>query len=64
MSDSYDSVIIGAGIIGAATALALARKGRRPLVIDRLRRPVIVQMPQAAGRASRDSSRMMRDRKR
>ncbi len=36
MSDSYDSIIIGAGIIGAATALGLARKGRRPLVIDKL----------------------------
>ena len=36
MPNSYDSIIIGAGIIGAATALALARKGQRPLVIDKL----------------------------
>ncbi len=36
MSDSYDAVIIGAGIIGAATALALARKGARVLGLDRL----------------------------
>ncbi len=36
MSNSYDVVIIGAGIIGAATALALARKGRRSLNLEKL----------------------------
>ena len=36
MSESRDSIIIGAGIIGSATALALARKGWRPLVVDSL----------------------------
>lgn len=36
MSNAYDTIIIGAGIIGAATALAMARKGRRPLVVDKL----------------------------
>jgi sarcosine oxidase subunit beta len=36
MSESYDVVIIGAGIIGAATALALGRAGRRALALDRL----------------------------
>ncbi len=36
MSESYDVVIIGAGIIGAATALALGRAGRRALSIDKL----------------------------
>jgi sarcosine oxidase subunit beta len=36
MSNSYDTIIIGAGIIGAATALAMARKGSRPLVVDKL----------------------------
>ncbi|MEE9210748.1 MAG: FAD-dependent oxidoreductase, partial [Kiloniellales bacterium] len=36
MSDAQDVVIIGAGIIGAATALALGRAGRRALCIDKL----------------------------
>ena len=36
MADTYDSIIIGAGIIGSATALAQARKGQRPLVVDSL----------------------------
>ncbi len=36
MTESYDVVIIGAGIIGAATALALGRAGRRALSIDKL----------------------------
>ena len=35
-SQSYDAIIIGAGIIGAATALALGRKGWKPLCLDRL----------------------------
>ncbi len=36
MEKSYDAVIIGAGIIGAATALELARRGWRTLNVDRL----------------------------
>lgn len=36
MAESYDAIIIGAGIIGAATALELSRKGYRTLNIDRL----------------------------
>jgi len=40
MSNSYDAIIIGAGIIGAATALALsragARAGRKVLVVEKL----------------------------
>ena len=36
MSNSFDAVIIGAGIIGAATALALARAGRKVLVVEKL----------------------------
>ena len=36
MTDRYDVVIIGAGIIGAATAFELAKKGRRTLNIDKL----------------------------
>lgn len=36
MSETWDSIIIGAGIIGSATALALARKGWKPLVVDSL----------------------------
>jgi len=36
MSDSYDAIIIGAGIIGAATALELSRRGWRTLNVDAL----------------------------
>ena len=36
MGERYDVVIIGAGIIGAATALGLARKGVTCLSLDRL----------------------------
>lgn len=36
MRKSYDAVVIGAGVIGAATALALARTGRRVLCVDKL----------------------------
>jgi len=32
---AYDAVVIGAGVIGAAAALALSRQGRRVLVVDR-----------------------------
>jgi sarcosine oxidase, subunit beta len=36
MADRYDAIIIGAGVIGAAVGLELARKGRRTLNIDAL----------------------------
>ena len=36
MSNTHDAIIIGAGIIGAATALALGRAGRKALVIEKL----------------------------
>jgi sarcosine oxidase, subunit beta len=36
MSRSYDAIVIGAGVIGAATALGLARKGLEVLSVDRL----------------------------
>jgi len=36
MSNQYDAIIIGAGVIGAATALELARAGWRTLSIDKL----------------------------
>lgn len=36
MSTDYDAIVIGAGVIGAATALALSRKGLRVLDVDRL----------------------------
>ncbi len=36
MSGKYDAVVIGAGVIGAATALALSRKGRNVLCVDKL----------------------------
>lgn len=36
MSDSFDAVIIGAGVIGAATAFELSKIGYRTLSVDRL----------------------------
>jgi sarcosine oxidase subunit beta len=36
MSNTYDAVIIGAGVIGAATAFELAKQGRRTLNVDML----------------------------
>ncbi len=36
MAQDYDAIIIGAGIIGAATALAMARNGQKILCIDKL----------------------------
>ncbi|HZT19492.1 MAG TPA: FAD-dependent oxidoreductase, partial [Dongiaceae bacterium] len=36
MAGRYDAVVIGAGVIGSAAALALARGGRRVVVVDRL----------------------------
>jgi sarcosine oxidase subunit beta len=36
MSKTYDAIVIGAGVIGAAIALGLARKGLRVLSVDRL----------------------------
>jgi len=35
-SSGHDAVVIGAGVIGCAVALALAKRGIRPLVIDKL----------------------------
>jgi len=36
MTANYDAIIIGAGIIGAATALELSKKGWRTLNLDKL----------------------------
>ena len=36
MGKSYDAIIIGAGIIGAAVGLELSKQGRKTLNIDRL----------------------------
>jgi sarcosine oxidase subunit beta len=36
MNKTYDAVVIGAGVIGAATGLGLAREGLAVLVIDKL----------------------------
>jgi sarcosine oxidase subunit beta len=33
---SYDAIVIGAGVIGAAVALSMARRGHRVLALDRL----------------------------
>ena len=35
MPPSADAVVIGAGLVGAATAAALAATGRRVVVVDR-----------------------------
>ena len=35
-SNGYDAVVIGAGVIGAATAFELGRRGRRVLCVDKL----------------------------
>ena len=37
MSNQTDVVVIGAGVIGAAITLELARKGYRVLCVDKLR---------------------------
>ena len=36
MSEKYDAIIIGAGIIGCCTAFELAKKGYRTLNVDKL----------------------------
>ncbi len=36
MTERYDAIIIGAGVIGAAIALEMSRRGRRTLSIDKL----------------------------
>ena len=36
MSQSYDAIVIGAGIIGACTAFELAKRGWRTLNVDKL----------------------------
>ncbi len=36
MNSQYDAVIIGAGVIGAATAFELAKRGYRTLNVDKL----------------------------
>ena len=35
VSDDFDAIVIGAGVIGTATALALADRGRHTLVLER-----------------------------
>jgi flavin-dependent dehydrogenase len=37
MNDSYDAIVVGARVAGAATAMLLARAGQRVLVLDRAR---------------------------
>jgi sarcosine oxidase subunit beta len=36
MAKAFDAVVIGAGVIGASTALALARQGRRVVCVEKL----------------------------
>src|SRR4029077_15290768 len=38
MKTDYDVVVIGAGVIGALTAKALAERGRQTLVLERYQR--------------------------
>jgi sarcosine oxidase subunit beta len=40
MTDQYDAIIIGSGIIGCAVAFELAKKGYKTLNIDKLAAPV------------------------
>ena len=35
MTDSFDAVVIGAGVIGASVAVELARGGRSVVVVDK-----------------------------
>jgi glycine/D-amino acid oxidase-like deaminating enzyme len=39
VTETVDAVVVGAGVIGAATALELARAGRRVVIVDRLPGP-------------------------
>jgi glycine/D-amino acid oxidase-like deaminating enzyme len=39
VTETADAVVVGAGVIGASTALELARAGRRVVVVDRLPGP-------------------------
>ena len=36
MKESYDAIIIGAGVIGAAITLELARKGLKSICLDKV----------------------------
>ena len=36
MKQSYDAIIVGAGVIGACTAFEMAKKGWKTLSIDKL----------------------------
>jgi len=42
MNKKYDAIIIGAGVIGAAIAFELAKKGYKTLNVDRLPSPAPV----------------------
>jgi flavin-dependent dehydrogenase len=39
MNDQYDAIVVGARCAGATTAMLLARKGCRVLVVDRAKFP-------------------------
>jgi 2-polyprenyl-6-methoxyphenol hydroxylase-like FAD-dependent oxidoreductase len=39
MSDQYDAIVVGARCAGATTAMLLARRGYRVLVVDRAKFP-------------------------
>jgi glycine/D-amino acid oxidase-like deaminating enzyme len=34
MANTYEVIVIGAGIVGSSVAMGLAERGKRPLVID------------------------------
>ncbi len=57
MAKSYDAIIIGAGIIGCATSLALGRKGWKVLNLDRL--PAAGYGSTSGSRASVEVSEMI-----
>ena len=35
MSEAYDVIVVGAGVVGAALSTSLGRAGRRVLVLER-----------------------------
>lgn len=52
--DTYDRVVIGAGIIGACSAYQLVKAGhRRVLLIDQVRLPALLGCDAAGNVASR-----------